>query len=252
MEKVKNFCVENGATILTGVGVVGVVSTAVLAATSTPKALRLLEEKERVVKETYGEELTNFEKVIAVTPAYIPAVLSGLATASCILGANHINKKQQASLMSAYTYLATAFGQYRRKVKEVFGEEGDAKVCRELEKESDLYLKYGSLHETRLFYDELSKRYFEMSMYEMKEAEYNMNRMFNFLGALKLNEVYEFFNLGPTEYGETVGWAALRDWEVIGYSWIEATFDEIETPDGLQAFSIKFNMEPTKDYLQWY
>ena len=89
-------------------------------------------------------------------------------------------------------------------------------------------------------------------MYEMKEAEYNMNRMFNFLGALKLNEVYEFFNLGPTEYGETVGWAALRDWEVIGYSWIEATFDEIETPDGLQAFSIKFNMEPTKDYLQWY
>ena len=153
MEKVKNFCIENGASILTGVGVVGVVSTAVLAATSTPKALQLLEEKERVVKETYGEELTNFEKVIAVTPAYIPAVLSGLATASCILGANHINKKQQASLMSAYTYLATAFGQYRRKVKEVFGEEGDAKVCRELEKESDLYLKYGSLHDTRLFYD---------------------------------------------------------------------------------------------------
>ena len=41
MEKVKNFCVENSASILTGLGVVGVVSTAILAATATPKALRL-------------------------------------------------------------------------------------------------------------------------------------------------------------------------------------------------------------------
>ena len=252
MEKVKNFCVENGATILTGLGVVGVVGTAVLAATETPKALRLLEEKERYVQEVYGEELTRFEKILAVTPAYMPAVLSGLATVSCILGANHINKKQQAALTAAYTQLATLTNEYRRKVREVFGEEGEAKVCQELNKEVELYTKYGSLHETRLFYDEISKRYFEMSMYEMKEAEYNMNRMFNFLGALKLNEVYEFFNLGPTEYGESVGWAALRDWEVIGYSWIEATFDEVTTSDGLQAFAIRFNMQPTKDYLQWY
>lgn len=252
MEKVKNFCVENGATILTGLGVVGVVGTAVLAATETPKALRLLEEKERYAQEVYGEELTRFEKILAVTPAYMPAVLSGLATVSCILGANHINKKQQAALTAAYTQLATLTNEYRRKVREVFGEEGEAKVCQELNKEVELYTKYGSLHEPRLFYDEISNRYFEMSMYEMKEAEYNMNRMFNFLGALKLNEVYEFFNLGPTEYGESVGWAALRDWEVIGYSWIEVTFDEVTTNDGLQAFAIRFNMQPTKDYLQWY
>ena len=252
MEKVKIFCVENSASILTGLGVVGVASTAILAAKATPKALALLEEKEKFKQEEYGYSLTRFEKVLAVAPAYIPAVLAGLATASCILSANRINQYKQASLLSAYTYLDSTFKEYQRKVKEVFGEEGEAKVRAELEKEIELYERYGSLHEPRLFYDEISKRYFEMSMYEMKEAEYNMNRMFNFLGALKLNEVYEFFNLGPTEYGETVGWAALRDWEVIGYSWIEATFDEIETPDGLQAFSIRFNMEPTKDYLQWY
>ena len=252
MEKIKYFCDRHGSTILTGFGVIGVVSTAVLAATSTPKALQLLEEKERVVRETYGEELTNFEKVIAVTPAYIPTITSGIATIACILSAQHINKKQQAMLLSAYTQLVTLTHEYRRKVKEVFGEEAEEKIFKELNKEVELYKKYGSLHEPRLFYDEISKRYFEMSMYEMKEAEYNMNRMFNFLGALKLNEVYEFFNLGPTEYGETVGWAALRDWEVIGYSWIEVTFDEIETSDGLQVFAIRFNMQPTKDYLQWY
>ena len=252
MKKVKNFCVENSATILTSLGVVGVASTAILAAKATPKALALLEEKEKFKQEEYGYSLTHFEKVLAVAPAYIPAVLTGLATVSCILGANRINQYKQASLLSAYTYLDSTFKEYQRKVKEVFGEEGEAKVRAELGREIELYEKYGSLHEPRLFYDEISNRYFEMSMYEMKEAEYNMNRMFNFLGALKLNEVYEFFNLGPTEYGETVGWAALRDWEVIGYSWIEATFDEITTHDGLQTFAIRFNMQPTKDYLQWY
>ena len=51
MEKVKNFCVENSESILTGLGVVGVASTAVLAATATPKALRLLEEKEKFKQE---------------------------------------------------------------------------------------------------------------------------------------------------------------------------------------------------------
>lgn len=252
MKNVKEFCSENSASILTGVGVFGVATTAVLAATATPKALRLLEEKERVVKETYGNELTVFEKALAMTPAYIPAVLSGVATASCIIGANHINRKQQASLMSAYACLASTVGEYRHKVDEVFGKGSDDKICQEMEKEVDFYLKHGSLHESRLFYDEISKRYFEMSMYDMKDAEYKINRMFNFLGALKLNDVYEFVNLGPTDYGEKVGWAALRDWEVIGYSWIEITYDEIDTPDGLKAFSMKFNMEPTADYLQWY
>ena len=252
MNKIKSFCNENGMNILTGLGVVGVATTAVLAAKATPKALELLQEKDEYKQEAYGEPLTRFEKVLAMAPAYIPAVLTGLATVSCIVGMNRVSYTKQASLISAYTYLNSSYEEYRRKVKEVFGEEGEAKVRAELGREIELYEKYGSLHEPRLFYDEISNRYFEMSMYEMKEAEYNMNRMFNFLGALKLNEVYEFFNLGPTEYGESVGWSALRDWEVIGYSWIEATFDEITTNDGLQAFVIRFNMQPTKDYLQWY
>ena len=252
MNKIKNFCDQNGMNILTGLGVVGVATTAVLAAKATPKALELLQEKDEYKQEAYGEPLTRFEKVLAMAPAYIPAVLTGLATVSCIVGMNRVSYTKQASLISAYTYLNSSYEEYRRKVKEVFGEEGEAKVRAELGREIELYEKYGSLHEPRLFYDEISNRYFEMSMYEMKEAEYNMNRMFNFLGALKLNEVYEFFNLGPTEYGESVGWAALRDWEVIGYSWIEVTFDEITTHDGLQAFVIRFNMQPTKDYLQWY
>ena len=192
--------------------------------------------------------ITKFEKVLAMAPAYIPAVLTGLATMSCIIGMNRVSYTKQASLMSAYAYLNSSYEEYRRKVKEVFGEEGAIKVDEELEKEMELFNQYGSLHEKHLFYDEYSKRYFEMSLYEIKEAEYKINRMFNFLGSLKLNEVYEFLGLEPVKVGDEVGSSAFKDWECLGFSWIELLFEEVKTPDGMLALSLKFNMDPSADY----
>ena len=77
MDKIKNFCDENGMNILTGLGIVGVTATAILAAKATPKALELLEERDKFKQEEYGESLTKTEKVLAMAPAYIPAVLTG-------------------------------------------------------------------------------------------------------------------------------------------------------------------------------
>lgn len=248
MNKIKNFCVNNSVNILTGLSMAGVVSTAVLAAKATPKALHLLEQKNNLKQEEYGESLTNFERVLAVAPAYIPTVLTGLATITCILGANRVNAAKQASLISAYTYLNSSYDEYRRKVKEVFGEDGAARIDSELEKEIELYNQFGYLHETRLFYDEYSKRFFETSLYELKDAEYKINRMFNFLGEIKLNDVYEYLNLPPVEIGDEIGWSAFKDWEYLGFSWVSFLYEEVATSDGLLALSLKFNMEPTADY----
>lgn len=251
MDKIKNFCDENGMNILTGLGIVGVTATAILAAKATPKALELLEERDKFKQEEYGEPLTKTEKVLAMAPAYIPAVLTGLATISCIIGMNRVSYTKQASLMSAYAYLNSSYEEYRRKVKEVFGEDGANKVDEELEKEMALLEQYGSLFEKNVFYDKISKRYFEMSMYEIKDAEYKINRMFNFLGCLKLNEVYEFLNLSPIDFGDKVGWSAFKDWECVGFSWIELSFDPVVTSDGIEALQLKFSMEPSDDYHKW-
>ena len=251
MDKIKNFCDENSMNILTGLGIVGVTATAILAAKATPKALELLEERDKFKQEEYGESLTKTEKVLAMAPAYIPAVLTGLATVSCIIGMNRVSYTKQASLMSAYAYLNNSYEEYRRKVKEIFGEDGANKVDEELEKEMALLEQYGSLFEKNVFYDKISKRYFEMSMYEIKDAEYKINRMFNFLGCLKLNEVYEFLNLTPTDFGDKVGWSAFKDWECVGFSWIELSFDPVVTSDGLEALQLRFSMEPTDDYHKW-
>lgn len=244
-------CKDNSTNILTGLGVLGVVSTAVLAAKATPKALDILAEKEEYKQEEYGESLTLFEKAISVAPAYMPAVLMGTATVACILGANHINQVKQANLMAAYTCLDATYKDYRNKVKDILGEDGAKRIDKELEKERYICEKHGDPTIKRLFYDEFSGRYFEKSIYEMLKATYDANRIYGMLGEMSLNQLYEFFDLAPTELGKQIGWNAAKDWECYNFAWLDISWEPIETPDGLEAFGVCFNIDPSKDFQEW-
>lgn len=249
--KITKLCKDNSASILTGLGVVGVFSTALMAAKDTPKALKMLEEKDEYKVEHHGEHLTKFEKVLAMTPSYIPTIVMGIATVGCILGANHINKMNQASLMAAYTYLDSEYKLYQNKVKEMFGEEAEKKVREELDRDRYLHEHFGSVDEKRLFYDEFSQRYFEMSLFEFQKLMYDVNRIYNHIGELSLNEFYEFLQLSPIELGDKIGWNGHKDWECTGFSWIHAELVDIETPDGLEAFGLVFDKDPNKDFREW-
>ena len=163
-------CKDNSASILTGLGVMGVFSTAVMTAKATPKAIALLEEKEEFKMQEYGEPLTKFEKFIAAAPAYIPATLMGIGACACILGAHKIHLNREASLISSYTALESIYHEYRRKVTEVCGEDTARYIDAEIEKEERLIEQYGSPTEPVLFYDEYSNRYFEMSTHELLKA----------------------------------------------------------------------------------
>ena len=242
---------DKGADILTGLAVVGVFGTAIMAAKDTPKALKMMEQKEEFKVEKYGHKLTKTEKVIALIPGYLPTILMGLATAGCIVGANNVNKQHQAALISTYMSLNTSYQEYQRKVKEMFGEEAEKKLREELEKDKYLHEQFGSVDDTRLFYDEYSNRYFEMSLYEFQRVMYEFNRIYNHLGEISLNDFYEFVQLSPIDLGNKIGWNGYKDWECTGFSWIEAHIVEIETPDNLQAFGLVFNVEPNKDFKQW-
>ena len=117
-----NYVEKNNTAILTGLGVAGVVGTAVLAVKSKPKADKLLKEKKEYKRLHYNEELTRFESFLAVVPAYLPAILMGIGTSACILGSHHISKEREADLISAYSYLNTSYNEYKDKVKKLFGE----------------------------------------------------------------------------------------------------------------------------------
>ena len=138
----KAFWYDNGARVLTGASILGLVGTAVMAAKDTPKALEILQEKEDYKVEKYGHKLTRIEKAIALVPGYLPTILTATATAACILGANYMNEKHQASIIAAYTQLFNSYDQYQRKVKEVFGEEAEKKIREEIQNDIFLHDEY--------------------------------------------------------------------------------------------------------------
>ena len=170
--KTKLFFKRNSSTILTCVGSIGVVTTAVLAVKATPKAIRLLESAE----EEKGEELTTLETVKIAGPAYIPAAITGVSTIACIFGANILSKCQQASLMSAYALIENSYKEYKNKLKVLYGDDADKEVTQEIVK--DRYEDYDvSVSDGKqLFFDYFSMRYFESTMEKVLIGENNFNK----------------------------------------------------------------------------
>lgn len=151
------FWKRNGSTILTCIGAVGVVATAVLTAKATPKAMRILEE----AKEEKGEELTKLEVVKAVVPTYIPAVVTGAATISCIFGIGALSKHQQASIASAYALLDSSYKEYRKKVSDIYGDDADNRVKDEIARDQYDGLLPSEDSDKQLFMDFNTLEYFE-------------------------------------------------------------------------------------------
>ena len=230
----KLFLRRNSPTILTFLGAAGVVATSIAAAKATPKAMALLEK----TKEEIGEELTKLEMVKVAGPAHIPAVVIGASTIACIFGANALNKKTQASIMSAYALLDTSYKQYKSKVKELYGENSDRNVKKEIAKDK---FKDNDIHinnEKILFFDFYSLRYFESTERLVLKAENRVNELLKLYGRASLNDFYESLGM-PTAYTGYELW-----WNVQKCPSVEFTHDITTMDDGLECCVISMSVEP--------
>lgn len=248
---------RSASTILTIIGGVGVVVTTIMAVKATPKALKKIEEAEEIK----GEELTTMEIVKTAGPVYIPSILIGASTIACVFGANVLNKRQQAALMSAYALVDNAYKDYKRKNIELYGEESHHNILDALavEKAKEVgitadsvftscsLIDHESCGEPVLFYDEWSKRYFTSTIERVMDAVYHYNRNFTLRGYAMLNELYEFLGLEETEYGDTVGWTVEDE-----LYWIDFDFRRTELEDGLEVIVIETPWGPSADLLEYY
>lgn len=240
----KIFLNRNSSTILTCVGALGVIATSVMAVKATPKALILLEE----AKEEKGEDLNKFEVVKVAAPVYIPSAVIGASTIACIFGANMLNKRNQAALMSAYALLDSSYRDYKNKTEELYGEEADLKIREEIAKgkydEIDISVGNGK----QLFFDEYSGRYFESSMEDVIRAEYELNKILSNDYGVFLNEFYELLGLETTDYGNYLGWSSFELVETYWSSWVDFEHTKVIMEDGLECTIITMLMEPTFDF----
>ncbi|MCM1225678.1 MAG: DUF6353 family protein, partial [Lachnospiraceae bacterium] len=217
--KIMKVLKEYSPIILTILGSVGTVATSVLTARATVKAVRLLDERKNDKPESKIEQLKPFVML------YLPAFTVGVSSIACIFGANMLNQRQQASLTSAYALVSNSYQEYKRKLKELYGEETHQKICESLvvEKCAEVTITAESLiesccldfpdinEEKLLFYDFYGKRYFQSTISRVLQAEYHLNRNFMLRGHVSLNEFYEFLGLGGTESGKVVGWNCYED-----------------------------------------
>lgn len=247
---------RHGSTVLTCIGSIGVIATTVTAVQATPKAIALLEK----AKKEKGEELTKLDKVKITGTTYIPTIIMGIGTITCIFGANVLNKRTQAALISAYTMIDSSYREYRQKLKELYGEEAHEKIVDaiviEKAKETGASGSYFSMScditsdeacgEPVLFYDEYGNRYFESTIENVINAAYHLNRNYILRGYTWLNEFYEFLGIDSIESGDVLGWEPTDE----GEYWIELNFRKTVLDDGLECYIIEMPFEPSCEFLE--
>ena len=245
MNKTQLFLKRHSSTILTVIGGAGVAATAVLSVKATPKALKLLEK----AQEEKGENLTLVETVKVAWKPYIPAVTVGVSTVACIFGANYLNIKNQASLMSAYALLDSSFKEYRNKVDDIYGEKSDINVKQEVV--NSKYDENMVLHDGKLlFFDYQSMQFFESTMEHMLYAENAFLEIFHAKGYACLNEYYDIVGIPRVDYGYQLGWFdLLEDNDPYNCHELEFDYEEITVGNGQKCWIVKMSMPPSFDYI---
>ena len=248
LSKSQMFLKRNSSTILTCVGAAGAIATVVTAVKATPKALLLLDE----AKTEKGEDLTKLETVKIAGPAYIPTVVLGVSTLACIFGANILNQRGQASLMSAYALVDRGYKDYKQKVEELYGEEANTNVRAAIAK--DKYEEYPVTpveEGKRLYYDFYSEQYFESTPYAIKKAEYELNKMLTLEDGVCLNDWYSNLGLKPLDHGDDFGWTTYENMQSYWQPWIDFHHEPVIMDDGLECVIISFAQEPYPGFQEW-
>lgn len=131
--------------ILIAAGVVGTVTSAVMACKATTKLNDILEESKDAIEQIhyatenpeelpkeYTEEdrkkdlaLVYTQTAVKVVKLYGPAVALGALSITAILTSNNILRKRNIALAAAYTAVDKSFKEYRGRVVERFGKELD-------------------------------------------------------------------------------------------------------------------------------
>lgn len=239
------FLKKNSPTILTCVGAIGTIATAVLAVKATPKAMLIIEQAEQ----EKGKELTKIEVVKAAAPVYIPAIVTCASTIACIFGANVLNQRSQASLASAYALIDRSFKEYKAKVEELYGKETTDTVREEIAKDRYEGYTYEFSEEKRLFFDDFSLRFFESTMEEVLAAERRFNENFAMSGSACVNELYDCFGADRLNSGYQLGWSAYSGNEDVGIRKVNFEHQKMVVGDDMECYAIIMDPQPNEGYI---
>lgn len=239
VKNVPKFAKRHSPEILTGLGIVGMITATVTAVKATPKALRRIDEEDAV---------TPVEIVKATWKCYIPSVVIGIVSIGCLVGANSVNTKRNAALATAYALSESTLKEYQEKVVEKIGEKKEKEVRDEIAKDKimrnpvveDEIIETG-MGETRC-YDVISGRYFKSDIERLRRAENDLNRQMRYDMYISLNEFYDAINLDHIKIGDDLGW------NIDSTGYIELRFSSHLDHQGRPCLVMDYVLAPQYDY----
>ena len=252
------FIKKNAGTILSVMGSIGVVATAITAARAAPKAIKLLDD----AREEKGSKLSKMEIAQIGFKTYLPVGLVSAATITCIMSANVLSRNKQANITSAYALLDQSYKDYRRKVIEIYGEETDHKIIEAIavDRAKEVHISASYMFDNvdlslddrsgkpALWYEEYSKRFFEATIEQILSAEYHLNRNYILRGCATINEMYDFFGLDPVEWGDDLGWEPMDESEF----WIEFNHFKAKLDNGTEFYILDLPFAPRKAEIGYF
>ena len=241
---IKKTMIRKSPEILVGIGIAGMVTTTVLAVKATPKALKLIHEKE---EELGVEKLTAGETVKTTWKCYIPAVATCALSTACIIGSSTVHTKRNAAIAAAYELSQKALVDYKDAVIETIGEKKEQivkeKIAENRLKEDPVSKKEVILtgKGSTLCYESLSGRYFESDMESIKHAVNVLNAQMLDDMYVSLNDFYDLIGLSYTDMGEKLGWS-------IDDGLIETSFSAKTTDDGQLCLVLDYPTQPKYNF----
>lgn len=220
-KRVEKLIVENASVILTTIGVSGVVSTAALAARAAFKSAEVIktEELARAVTvdgiETTDHpdyaSMTSKDKAALVWKLYIPAAISAGMTVAAVVGVNHIGAKKAAAMASAYGLAEKALDEWKKKTKEVAGEEKTKEIRESITRDhfdksfvtTPVIVGDGAKF---LCLDQHSGRFFRSTREDIREAVVSINEAIQHDGYASLSDFWRHIGLESTTESDNVGW----------------------------------------------
>lgn len=231
--------------ILVTAGIIGVVTSSVMACKATTKASLIINEaREQIdtvhecleISDKYTEEdskkdlaLIYVQTGVKFAKLYGPSIILGATSIAAILAAHNIMRKRNVALMAAYTTIDRSFKDYRGRVVERFGKELDRELrynikameVEEITVEEDgsrsVNKKVINVIDGEAFMGSQYSRFFaegctgwtkdpELNMFFLRQQMNTANEILKSRGFLYLNEVYDMLGIPHSKEGHVVGW----------------------------------------------
>lgn len=249
LRTMQRFVLNNSPAILTGIGVAGTVTTAILcgkaaySAALTIEAERVMQAEASVKPVNPKDLVVGREAIELVWKEFIPPAIIGAATILAILGANHISTKRASALAAAFKISEQMAEEYRQKVREKMGAKPEEMMRSEIAKDRIKNVDTSGLIITGsqvAFWDPWAGRAFSSTKERVQQAVNQINHQIQHNYCASLSDFYDVLDLPRTALSEEFGWNTDEP--------LEPYFTGTLLSNGNPAIEMRFEVQPYRHF----